>query len=99
MHSAQLDVNSNRIMINIETIANAGNTEVPCYLATQSLGFVFSRINEKTEDELWVAEKGEIRFVASNQLELLGLIYMRESRGPEWKADDNDIDSYLGAFY
>ena len=86
-------------MKNIETIANAGNTEVPCYLAIQSLGFKLSRIYEKTDQELWVAEKSNLKIIASNQLELLGLIYMRELRGSEWKADDEEIEGYLSRYY
>jgi hypothetical protein len=86
-------------MKNIETIANAGNTEVPCYLAIQALGFKLSRINEKTDQELWVAEKPNIKIVASNQLELLGLIYMRELRGSKWKANNEEIDCYLSKYY
>ncbi|MGH1428105.1 MAG: hypothetical protein ACRBEE_09200 [Arenicella sp.] len=86
-------------MKNLETIANAGNTEVPCYLATQSLGFDFSRINEGEDNEMWIAESSECRFVASNQLELLGLIYMRNLRGAEWKASDAEIDVYLKQYY
>jgi len=86
-------------MKNIETIANAGNTDVPCYLAIQSLGFKLSRINEKKDQELWAAEKSNIKIVASNQLELLGLIYMRELRGSDWKARDEEIDGYLSKYY
>jgi len=37
--------------------------------------------------------------VASNQLELLGLIYMRELRGKNWKANDEEIDTYLSKYY
>ena len=83
----------------MEKVANAGNTEVPCYLATKSLGFSFSRMNEKQDNEIWIAEKGTIKFYASNQLELLGLIYMRELRGEKWKASDNEIDGYLASYY
>ena len=86
-------------MKNIETIVNAGNTEVPCYLAIESLGFKFSIINEKTDQELWVAESLNLRIVASNQLEVLGLIYMRKLRGNDWNASDSEIDSYLSKYY
>lgn len=86
-------------MKDIETIAYSGNTEVPCYLTSKSLGFEFSRVNEGTGKELWVAENSTIRFVASNQLELLGLICMRECRGVNWKANDEEIDSYLSQYY
>jgi len=82
-----------------ETIVNAGNTEVPCYLAIESLGFSFSRVNEGQDNELLVAENEENRFVASNQLELLGLIYMRKLRGCDWKAEDEQIDGYLSKYY
>ena len=82
-----------------ETIANAGNTEVPCFLAIKSLGFEFSRTNSGTEDELWIAEKDGSKFVASNQLELLGLIYMRSLRGSDWKAEDKEIEDYLSSYY
>jgi len=67
----------------IETIANAGNTELPCYLAVESLCFKFSKYNEKTDQELWVAENGELHFVASNQLELFGAnlyVHTKEER-------------------
>ena len=86
-------------MKKIETIANAGNTEVPCHLAIDSLGYKFSRSHEKTDQELWIAENEEIRFVAANQLELLGLIYMRTIRGKNRKANDKKIDTYLATYY
>lgn len=88
-----------QIMKNIEIIANAGNTEVPCYLAIKALGFEFSRIDEKTDREMWVAENDKVRIVASNQLELLGLIYMRTMRGEDWKAEDDEINDYLARYY
>jgi len=83
----------------METIANAGNTEVPCYLAIQSLGYKLTRVNEKADQEMWIAENSNIRIVASNHLELLGLIYMRELRGGDWKASDGEIDGYLSRYY
>ncbi len=82
-----------------ETIANAGNTEVPCFLAIKSLGYEFSRTNAGTANEFWIAEKDGKRFVASNQLELLGLIYMRLLRGNDWKAQDKEIADYLSSYY
>jgi len=82
-----------------ETIANAGNTEVPCFLAIKSLGYEFSRTNPGKKNELWVAEKDGSKFVASNQLELLGLIYMRLLRGKDWKAEDKEIEKYLSSYY
>ncbi len=82
-----------------ETIANAGNTEVPCYLAIKLLGYEFSRTNAGEDDEFWIAENSNNKFVASNQLELLGLIYMRDIRGQNWKASDTEIDNYLANYY
>lgn len=86
-------------MIKKDTIVNAGNTEVPCYLAIRSLGFSFDRINPGKDNELWVAENENERFVASNQLELMGLIYMKKIRGGNWKANGEEIDRYLTMYY
>ncbi len=86
-------------MKNIETIANAGNTEIPCHLVIKYLGYELSRTNAGKENELWIAENVDVRFVASNQLELLGLIYMRTIRGQNWKASDLEIDKFLDRYY
>lgn len=82
----------------VESIAAAGNTEIPCYLAIRSLGFEISRVEEEnilSNTELWVAENSEFRFLASSHLELLGLISMRQIRGQNWKAEDREIDDYF----
>ncbi|HAH44670.1 hypothetical protein [Gimesia sp.] len=82
----------------VETIAAAGNTEIPCYLAIKSLGFDISKAEVDTTlsaAQLWVAENSEFRFLASSHLELLGLISMRKIRGQNWKAEDREIDDYF----
>ncbi len=61
-----------------DTITNAGNTEAPCYLAIHSLGLSLDRIDPGKDCELWIAENENERFVASNQLELLGLPDLHE---------------------
>ena len=82
-----------------ESIVNAGNTEVPAYLAIIEMGYSISLLNESSEaGSMWVAKKEETKFVASNPLELLGLITMRERRGLNWKASDREIDDYLAQF-
>lgn len=84
---------------NIETIANAGNTEVPVYLAIKKLGYKLSCEKRNNNEEWWFAENDKQKFVASNLLELLGLIAMRDIRGMKWKAQDNEIDGFLSTYY
>lgn len=82
-----------------ETIAIAGNIEVPCYLAILSLGYSLQMDRRASDDELWIAEKNNLRIVASNPTELLGIVYMREIRGSSWKASDEEIEAYLSKHY
>ena len=81
-----------------ETIVSAGNTEVPCYLSIIALGYNVTKIQGKTENDLFVAENKEFRFIASSQIELLGLICMRTKRGSNWKASDDEIKMFLSSF-
>jgi len=82
-----------------ETIAVAGNIEVPCYLVIKQLGYSIEMQIKEEKEELWIAEKLDIRFIASNPVELLGMIYMREIRGSSWKANDEEIEAYLSKYY
>ena len=86
----------------LETIAAAGNTEVPTYLAIIALGFEISKIHEAKSDsdnEIWIAENSEFHFQAPGILELLGLIAMRQSRGQNWRAQDQEIEDFIAKFY
>ena len=47
------------------------------------------------EQEMFVAKKGELEFLAEDMLTLLGLISMHEVRGVHWQATDSGIDDYM----
>ncbi len=84
---------------NFDIIAIAGNTETPAYLTIKSLGFKVSCEPQENEEEWWIAENEHFKFVATNLVELLGLIAMRQQRGIEWKASDKEIKKFLSNFY
>lgn len=80
-----------------EQIANAGNTLIPAFLALKSKGYRvwWERGDNAPEDETWYAEGPLGCFVADDSLQLLGLVAMRELRGSDWKADDDQIDNFM----
>jgi hypothetical protein len=81
-----------------ESIAAAGNTEVPAFLTLIELGYSVDRIDRDGE-EYWIAKKGRLQLMADCPLELLGLSLLRSERGPRWQATDNEIDEFLKRFY
>jgi hypothetical protein len=83
----------------MEHISGAGNTEVPAYLALLQAGFRVERQKLGGDDELWVAEREDLRISGSSPLEILGLYGMRNQRGSDWKAEDAEIDAFLKKFY
>lgn len=72
-------------------ITAAGNTEVPAYLALVARGFNVSCDHQA----VWTATKGETGFLADSPLQLLGVVAMFESRGPQWQASDEQIEEFL----
>ncbi|HQR42296.1 MAG TPA: hypothetical protein PLX97_06420 [Gemmatales bacterium] len=83
----------------MEHITAAGNTEVPAYLALLREGCRIERRFVGDVEELWIAEKDDLRVTGSGPLEVLGLYYMRKQRGENWKADDLEIDAFMTRFY
>jgi hypothetical protein len=83
----------------MEQISEAGNVEVPAYLALLQLGYQLERRFSENRSEIWIAVNDNLKLSASSPLELLGLHSMRTIRGPEWKAVDQQIDQYLGKYY
>jgi hypothetical protein len=81
-----------------ESIAAAGNTEVPAYLTLIELGYSVERIG-KDGDERWIAKRGTLQLMADCPLELLGLSLLRSERGPHWQASDNETSEFLTRFY
>jgi hypothetical protein len=76
-------------------IAAAGNTEVPAYLALLEKGYSvrWERLSE--EKEFWFAAKDDYEFVAEGPIELLGIAAMFETRGPDWRATDEEIEGFM----
>jgi hypothetical protein len=81
-----------------ESIAAAGNTEVPAYLTLIELGYSVERI-DKDGGERWIAKKGTLQLTADCPLELLGLSLLRSERGAMWQAGDSEINQFLKRFY
>ncbi|MHC4400388.1 MAG: hypothetical protein ACYTG0_11995 [Planctomycetota bacterium] len=42
-----------------------------------------------------MAESGELELVSADPVTLLGLTAMREARGPDWKATDQEIGATI----
>ncbi|MGC2778957.1 MAG: hypothetical protein WA418_25330 [Bradyrhizobium sp.] len=80
-----------------QTIAAAGNTEVPAYLTLIKLGYDIDR-RMQGDDELWIAEQGPLQLVAHSPPQLLGLALLYSERGPDWAASDGEIDAFLARF-
>jgi hypothetical protein len=80
-----------------ELLSDGGNT-VPAVLVLRDRGFVLSRI-ELGDSEQWIAERDDLRLVAEDPLMLLGLLTMREQRGYDWAAADNEIHAFFRDYY
>ena len=80
-----------------EQIANAANTLIPAFLALQTKGYRvwWERGDNAPDDETWYAEGPLGRFVADDSVGLLGLVAMRELRGLDWKAGDEQINDFM----
>ena len=73
-------------------ISAAGNTGGAAYLVLIAKGYDHP---PRSRIDAWVAQKGEDAFGASGPLELLGLVAMAEARGSNWRATDEEIDTFL----
>lgn len=82
------------------TIADAGNTLVPAYLALLARGYAVRRDEAASlgPEELWIAEDAHRVLMAGDPLTLLGLAAMVETRGEDWPASDEEIDRFLAEF-
>lgn len=83
----------------MENITAAGNTEIPAYLSLLCEGCQVERKLLDNNEELWIAEQGGLRLSGTSLLEVLGLYYMREKRGNNWKAHDSEIEDFMKQFY
>jgi hypothetical protein len=78
----------------VRTIAEAGNTVVPAFLALEAAGLQVSALDA----DLLEAVSAEGRYVADNPLALLGLVKLVELRGWSWEAEDEQIDAVMARF-
>lgn len=75
-------------------LSAAGNTLVPAILALEARGFELS-VDQSVNQPLWKARNGNQSFTAEDPLTLLGLIRLTELRGPDWQAEDHEIDEVI----
>ncbi len=80
-----------------ERIVSAGNTLVPVILALRSRGFEVRR-EEREGGEWWRAESDDLELISEDPVTLLGLAAMRETRGPNWTASDQEIEAVIAEF-
>ncbi|MGY3778171.1 hypothetical protein [Isobaculum melis] len=84
-----------------KTIRIAGNTECPCYWAIIKKGFevtISSQLtNVEGSDCRWTyeAQKDDWLFSATTIQALLGLITMWEIRSDDWRASENEKNTYI----
>lgn len=77
-------------------IASMANVEVPAILALESMGFtITSRVVNADQEMVWTASDNSDEYIAEDPLSLLGLVKLHEVRGDNWKASDDEIDTYL----
>ena len=79
-------------------IYDASNVMTPTYLALQARGYTVRCRRSPDGDEFWTAENDTTVLRADGPVALLGLAALVETRGPEWTADDAEIDAFLAAF-
>ena len=81
-------------------IENAGNTTVPVVLTLRAKGYSlrWERKGATPDGETWFAVGPAGSFSSDDPVSLLGLIAMREHRGPDWKAADDEIDAFLSEY-
>jgi len=70
----------------------------PCALAISAKGYelsiIFSRGSDGQLEPEYTAEKDGVRITAVNEVELLGLVTMREMRGPNWETQHGELYIY-----
>ncbi len=75
----------------------AGNVLIPAILALESRGFAVTRHGAE-HDEYWLALRGDSEAIASDPIQLLGLVSVVEERGRDWAASDAEIEAALRRF-
>ena len=78
-------------------LATAGNVVVPAFLTLLQRGYSVRRDAPSSpgQEALWHAEREGVHLIAEEPLSLLALAAIVESRGAEWRATDEQIESFL----
>ncbi len=71
--------------------ATAGNVLVPFFLALKQRAYSVVR----TGGNVWGATSADCELIGESPVELLALAAMFETRGPDWKASDDEIEDHL----
>lgn len=77
---------------------NSEETLVPAVLALESKGYVVGWNRYEVHRVNWHADGPLGHFGGSGPIELLGLISMRETRGENWKASDEQTRAFRELF-
>lgn len=83
----------------MESITAAANTEIPAFLDLLDRGLRVSRQEMPESRELWIAEDACVRYSAPSALELLGIYSLRQQRGEDWQASDQQIHDFHTTYY
>jgi len=79
-------------------IFGAGNVVVPAFLALKQRGYSVRRTVREGGTASWIAENDENEFQSEDPVTLLALAAIGETRGEEWRASDQEIESFLAEY-
>jgi hypothetical protein len=79
------------------TITSAGNTAAPAFALLKQLGFEVTHVHDASGrcTEWLQAERDTCVLRAEDALALLGLAKLVECKGAEWRASQQEIDTFL----
>jgi len=78
-------------------ISGAGNVVVPAFLALQKLGYSVRCENPLSDHETWIAES-DTTILSADDVVILGLATLAQSRGERWQASETEIQDFLKKF-
>ena len=73
-------------------LAAAGNVVIPAILTLKQLGYTVE-IGAESDNQAIIAKKDGYSFYANDPITVLGLIKIFETRGEEWMASGEEIES------
>ena len=73
-------------------LAAAGNVVIPAILTLRQLVYTVET-GGKSDNQAFIAKKNGYSFYADDPITILGLIKIFETRGEEWMASDDEIET------